>query len=263
MHEERINRSKIIQSVQRALDIIDCFDRQNSELSLNELSNRLELNKSTVHGLLNTLVVNDYISQNGHNGKYYLGRRLISKGLLASDSLQQDLKEIGVKHLRILSEKYKVTSHLFLYRNGSLIFLDMAVPTSAYYVVSSVIGRNMPLHATASGKIVLSYMEPSEFEFWVQNNELQSFTEKTTSNSSKLKQQLKTILNNTYSIEDEEVEMGLYSIALPICNPRGQLFATLSITGSAPKVRTDFDNIIADLKAVKGMIEKELFAEFE
>jgi DNA-binding IclR family transcriptional regulator len=259
MTKDDHNKTRVIQSVQRALDIIDCFDTQAIELTLNEISMLLNLNKSTVHGILSTLVVNDYISQNNSNGKYYLGRRLITKGFLASNSLQYDLKEIGTKYLRMISEKYKVTSHLFTYRNGTLVFLEMAVPKSAYYIVSSVIGRNMPLHATASGKLVLSFMDQIELEFWVQNNDLLSFTEKTISTPSDFFKQIENIKLNGYSTEDEEVEIGLYSIALPICKPDNSLFGTISITGNSIKVKSDVENITTDLMSVREKIENELF----
>lgn len=261
MTNESAGKNRVIQSVQRALDIIDCFNSQKVELSLNELSLMLDLNKSTVHGLVNTLVVNDYISQNNQNGKYYLGRRLISKGILASSALQYDLKEIGSKFLRILSEKYKVTSHLFICRSGILTFIDMAVPTSAYYVVSSVIGRNMPLNATASGKIMLANMDPVELEFWIKNNELVSFTENTITEESTLLDQVSRIREAGYSVEDEEVELGLFSIAFPIRKPDGQLFGTISITGSAQKVRNELKAILEDLSNVRNNIEDKLFSD--
>lgn len=263
MSNDSLGKNRVIQSVQRALDIIDCFNSQMVELSLNELSLMLNLNKSTVHGLINTLVVNNYISQNNQNGKYFLGRKLILKGILASNALQYDLKEIGSKFLRILSEKYKVTSHLFVCRSGNLTFIDMAVPTSAYYVVSSVIGRNMPLNATASGKIMLAYMDPLELEFWIKNNELISFTEYTITEESTLLDQVSKIHENGYSIEDEEVELGLFSIAYPIRKPDGHLFGTISITGSAQKVRNDLKAILGDLSDIRNNIENRLFINQE
>lgn len=65
-----------IQSVQRAINILNCFTMTNSALTLGQISNQLNLNKGTVHGILSTLYQNGYISQNG-NGQYMLGRRCL------------------------------------------------------------------------------------------------------------------------------------------------------------------------------------------
>lgn len=261
MVDAKPSKIRIIQSVQRSLDIIECFENQYTELTLNEMSTRLKLNKSTVHGLLNTLVVNHYISQNNHNGKYRLGRRFISKGLLASESIYLDFKEIGSRYLRILSEKYKVSSHLFCYKNGLLTFMEMSVPSTSYYVVSSVIGRTMPLHATASGKIVLSEMDPVELEYWFESNELSVFTEKTVVEAEVLRAELNEIRVSGVSLEDEVLEMGLFSIALPIVKGDGNLFGTISITGQALKVRALQSEIVKDMRQFKALIEKELFSD--
>ena len=78
-------KPRVIQSVQRALDIIECFDQLNRELSLGEISEKLGLNKSTVHGIIKPYI-NEYIDQNISNGKYLLSPKLLGKYQLVADS---------------------------------------------------------------------------------------------------------------------------------------------------------------------------------
>lgn len=101
---------RMIQSVQRALDIINCFDSLHVQLSLTEISQKLNLNISTVHGLINTLIAYSYIDKNPSNGKYRLGLEFLLKANLVSQSL--DLKEIGHPYLTDLT---KNTTKLLIY----------------------------------------------------------------------------------------------------------------------------------------------------
>ena len=57
------SKSNLIQSIQRAIDILDCFDNNNPELSLAEITKKVNLHKSTVYGIVNTLYFNDYLTK--------------------------------------------------------------------------------------------------------------------------------------------------------------------------------------------------------
>lgn len=256
------NNPRVIQSIQRALDIIDCFDKQNKELSLNDISKRVDLNKSTVHGIINTLHINGYINQNSENGKYMLGKKFMLKGLLVSDAIGLSLKDIGTKYMKILTEKYKITSHLFAYNNNALSFVEMLIPSNAYYIVSSVVGREMPLHATASGKIVLAHMSEKEYENYLHTDPIIKFTERTLVDTDSLKKELKMIVNNRYSIEDEEVEIGVFSLSSPIYDSNQNLIGTISVTGPAARVKDILSEIIDDLKNASAKISEELFQQY-
>ncbi|GIQ61999.1 hypothetical protein PACILC2_05670 [Paenibacillus cisolokensis] len=109
---------RLIQSVQRALDIINCFDSLHVQLSLTEISEKLNLNISTVYGLINTLSAYSYIDKNPDNGKYKLGLEFLLKANLVSQSL--DLKEIGHSYLTDLTKKYHETSHLYVYQHEQI-----------------------------------------------------------------------------------------------------------------------------------------------
>ncbi len=248
------NPNKIIQSIQRALDIVECFTNKEQELSLNEISGKVKLNKSTIHGILNTLLLNGYIDQNHDNSKYMLGKKFISKsGIVPSNLLFKNFSE---KYVQPLSEKYNVTSHLLIYEQKELYTLKLYIPSSAYYAISSIIGKRIPFHATASGKIILAYMDQEEFNRYLTINPLKPFTPKTITDISLLETNLATIRKQGYSLEDEEVELGVFSIACPIFNQFNKIFATVSISASVSQ-DNNLDEIIADLKAAARKISAE------
>lgn len=248
------NPNKIIQSIQRALDIVECFTNKEPELSLHEISDKVKLNKSTIHGILNTMLLNGYIDQNYDNGKYMLGKKFISKSVIVPSNLL--FKNFSEKYVQPLSEKYNATSHLLIYEHKELYTLQLYIPSSAYYAISSIIGKRIPFHATASGKIILAYMEQGEFDRYLSAHPLRSFTAKTITDAAELTADLAKIRRQGYSLEDEEVELGVFSIACPIFNQFNHIFATVSISASVSQ-ENNLDEIIADLKAAAKKISAE------
>ena len=102
----------IIQSVDRALQILDLFNEQNPELKITEISNKLDLHKSTTHSLLKTLKARQYIKQDPDSGKYSLGLKLLERGQFVLNSM--DIRSIARKHLIDLSVDTGQTTHLVI-----------------------------------------------------------------------------------------------------------------------------------------------------
>ncbi|MCT4631553.1 MAG: IclR family transcriptional regulator [Firmicutes bacterium] len=254
---EKDSKPRVIQSVQRALDIIECFDEINRELTLSEISHKLGLNKSTVHGIIKTLSVNEYIDQNISNGKYLLSPKLLGKYQLVFDSMSIRLKEIGSYYLKELSLKYKASSRLFSFKNNRLIFLEMIKPTNSYYTISSVTGYPIPLNATASGKMVLSNMTLEELDQYLKYQSFEKYTEKTLVDKNDVFADAKMNRENGYCIEDEEIEIGIYSVACPIYDGVSMV-GVLSITGSVEQLKHQTKDMIKDMMEYSKKITKEL-----
>ncbi len=255
---DKRGKGKVIQSVQRALDIIDCFNENDIELSLQEISGRLDLNKSTVHGLLNTLHINRFIQQN-ENGNYMLGQALFNKSIYAIRATKTKLRSISKGYMARLSNKYKCSSHVFTVESNKLHFLDMTTPVNSYYIISTVLNDLMHLYCTASGKILLSYMSVGARNEYLENTELEKYTEFTLTSKKRILENIDHIIENGYSTENEEVEEGCISIAVPIFTKHNDLFGTISVTGSKVKISGKEDEIVSDLKDISSKITFELF----
>lgn len=258
MNEKKPTKPRIIQSVQRALDILECFDELNKELTLGEISEKLDLNKSTVHGIIKTLSINEYIDQNISNGKYLLSPKLLEKYQLVYGSMSIRLKEIGSYYIKELSLKYKASSRLFSYDGQKLTFLEMIKPDNSYYIVSSVTGYPIPPNATATGKIVLAHMKKEELEHYLNQETFEKFTDKTLVEKKDILFEVKNIYKKGYSIENEEVEIGIYSIASPIYDNHNNLIGVLSLTGPVVKLKDQIQEIIVDIKDYSKKITEKL-----
>jgi DNA-binding IclR family transcriptional regulator len=253
-----VTKGKNIQSIQRALDIVDCFDENNIEMSLKEITERVGLNKSTVHGIINTLHNNRYLLQNS-NGNYMLGPALFNKSIYATHASKVRLRTISKGYMARISNKYKCTSHIFTLEGNRLRFQDMTTPINSYYMISTVLNDLMHLYCTASGKILLSYMSLREREDYLINTEFVPYTDKTRTTREAIVEDVNRVIERGYSTEIEEVEEGCISIAVPILTKNEELFGTISITGSKIKISGKINDIVADLKDTSIRISKELF----
>lgn len=100
----------IIQSVERALQILDLFNEQATELKITDISKLMGLSKSTLHSLLKTLQLHGYIDQNPENGKYRLGMKLVERGHFVVGSI--DIRQKAKGWLTELSRRTGQTTHL-------------------------------------------------------------------------------------------------------------------------------------------------------
>lgn len=255
---EKQGKGKVIQSVQRAIDILNCFDEADIELSLQEISGKLGINKSTVHGILNTLHINRYIQQND-NGQYMLGQALFNKSTYAIHATKSRFRTLSKSYMTKISNKYKCSSHVFSVEGSKLHFLDMSTPINSYYIISTFLNDLMHLYCTASGKLLLSHMSLFDRNEYLDNLRFISYTDKTMTSKEAIVKNIEQILECGYSLENEEVEEGCISIAVPVFTKHGDLFGTISITGSKIRVVGKELDIVNDLKEASAKITTHLF----
>jgi IclR family KDG regulon transcriptional repressor len=218
-----------IQSVARALQILDCFTGPVTELGITELSHAMGLGKSTIYGLVNTLLSYGYLEQNQENKRYRLGLKLFKLGSLVQQRM--DIRDISRPYLKMLSEQFNMTVHMGLYRDNEVIYIDkMDSPNTL--ITYSQVGKRAPMHCTGIGKAVLSYLEQDERERILRNMHCEPFTKHTIVDKDKLAEELDLIRARGYAVDNEEIELGLRCVAVPIFNDQGRPVAAISISSS-------------------------------
>ncbi len=248
---------KTIQSVQRAIDILELFNNQDNELSLAEICKAVELNKSTAYGIIQTLFINEYLDKSPGNGKYLLGKALLSKASLDYTLLTSRLSELGEPYMRECVDEFHFTCSLFAYYRFKLTCLNMLTPSTAYGVVPPFSGKSLAFHSAASGKLVLSCWKNKEIDSYIEHNTLAKYTEKTITEPEDLKKHLKLIREQGFAVEDDEIQVGIYSIAAPIMR-KGNLVGTLSLTGSTEAIKKETSDIAVYLSEATKKISEQL-----
>ena len=227
--------SGYIQSVDRALSILEIFSSRKPEIGVSEIARLLNLNKSTVFGLISTLERRGYIEQNPDNGLYRLGLKTIE---LSQNKLSAfSTAEIAHPILRKLVDTVKETVHLAIYDRGEVVYIDKVECDNALSI-ASFIGKRNPAYCTGVGKCLFAFQTDEEIER-VLRRPLEKRTPKTITEIKRLKDELATIRKSKIAYDDEEFSIGLKCFAAPVIDARGAVCAAVSI--SIPTIRLDVE----------------------
>lgn len=243
-----------VQSVARALEIVECFSNA-AELGISELAERMDLSKSTVYGLVNTLTSFGYLEQGKHK-KYRLGLKLFELGNVVQSRM--DIRREARPWCQLLADKYRTTVHLATYSDGEIIYIDKVDNTSSV-VVYSQIGKRAPMYCTGVGKAILAHLGQEYVERYVLSKPLTKMTEHTITTPEALLEELGKVRERGYAVDDEEIEPGLHCIAAPIFNHHNQPVVALSV--SFPYGRLwdiDWDEATRDVQYYAQQISERL-----
>lgn len=222
-----------IQSVERALKILEYLSGPVSEVGITDIASYMGLSKSTVYGLVNTLLLEGYLEQNPDNKRYRLGLKLFEMGCIVQERI--DIREIARPYLKNLSEHFKMTVHMAVYKDQEVVYIDkMDAPDTR--IVYSQVGKRAPMYCTGIGKAVLAELNPDDAAWILDGQELEALTPNTMTEKEKVLESLEEIRKKGYSTDNEEVELGLKCVAAAIHDYQGKPVAAISISSSAVKM---------------------------
>lgn len=217
-----------VQSVERAIDILQAFTADKRELGVAELSRRVGLPKSTVFRLLTTMEGRGFIFQNADTNLYHLGVELIP--LANSVYVYSNLRQVARPHLHNLAKTLEETTILGVLLNSEIIYLDQVEFTGRLVVRASRSGQRVPFHATSCGKVIAAYLPEDELDLLL-TSPLLSITSATITDAETFRSQLRTVRSRGYAASLEELEDGLHAISTPIRNHAGNVVACLGVSG--------------------------------
>lgn len=247
---------RLIQSIERAADVLEIFLTTNSELSVKEISEKVNLSKSTVHGIIKTLEHRGYLQQNPDDLKYRLGIKLFELGNFVGKHL--DIRSIARPIIKDLVNELNETVHLVLLDRNEIIYIEKEDGPRTLTMYSHI-GKRAPVHCTGVGKAILAYLSDQEVDRLLSIQNLQPFTEFTMTDKEAIKNHLQSVRECGYAVDDEEIELGLKCIAAPIFNHQGNVIASISC--AAPKIRLDEERlpkVIAGIQKAASEISKAL-----
>lgn len=248
---------KLIQSVQRAIDILDCFTAVVPSRTINEISEMTNLNINTARGLVNTLVANKLLLYDEARACYRLGNYFIGK----ADIIPKQTKEYILMFKSLadkISNTYHITSSLQLVSQDDIFSVYCAYPSSTAYYITLSEYSNLPIYATSSGKLLLTHTLLAENPHYLDTLTLTPYTPNTITDISLLQNHLKEIKEKQYAWEMEEFNLDVGSIAVPVFNLTGQLTATISATTFVKQIPSIKESLLVDLKNAAQTISNTL-----
>lgn len=254
------DNNELINSIDRALDILLLLQQEGREMGVTQIGAALGIYKSTVHRTLATLESKGFVQQNPDNGKYWLGIRLYSLGMLIRERLP--LKNIAYPYGKELSEKFDEVVHISILDKSALaypkhIIIDKIQGRPQVLSLTPPVGSSAPCHSSAVGKCLLAYSSRQYLERFI-GNPLPAFTDKTICDWEVLLAELDTIKRQGYAVDDEELELGLTCIAGPILDRHAGIVAALSISGPTTRVRARSEEIVEEVQKTARIISASL-----
>lgn len=251
-----IKESKTVQSVDRALRIIEFLKNSPRGMGVTELAERLGVSKSTSHRLLMSLYNMDFVRKDSSTDKYLLGLKFIELGEIVSSEL--DIKEIVHPYLERVTKNVGETSHLAVQNVNHVVYIDKIESVNTLRMFSNI-GKKAPIYCTGIGKAILAFLPEEKIDRIINEIEFVKYTKNTITTKSELLEELEWIRENGYAIDNEEHELEIKCAAAPILNYNNEVIAGFSV--ASPMLRlTDrkFQKIVDEVKAATRDISRIL-----
>ncbi|MDA2925190.1 IclR family transcriptional regulator [Acidobacteria bacterium AH-259-L09] len=241
--------------VGKALRILEILKRNSYPLSLNELTSKVGLAKSSVFRILHTLEVGGYLERN-EAGHYSLSsdvRPLVPAYLLSK------LIQTATPRMKELNRKFPETVSLAILFNNH-IEVAAVVESPQLIRMGNTVGRIIPPHASSLGKSITAHQTEERREKLLRSYGLYLFTDKTITDEAELKHEFERVCARGYSTDVEESTSDGCCFGAPIFGNREQAIAAISI--SIPKMRSprgkDQRELIAALQSVAKDISEDV-----
>ncbi|MEE3362840.1 MAG: IclR family transcriptional regulator [Anaerovoracaceae bacterium] len=250
-----MGNSENIQSVDRALDIIEVLAVEPEGLGVTEIAGRAGLHKSTAHRIIRTLADRGYLDKTD-DGSYKIGLRFIAAVSCYINSLE--LQTQARPYLAELTGDLGLTAHLGVLDGDQVVYIEKIDVISSVRIYSQI-GVHVHAYCSSLGKILLSAYSGSELRHHMARCSFIKFTENTISGIDELERELVQVRKQGWAIDDEESEINHRCIAAPIYDYRGDIIAAVSASGSNVQLpENKFDEVINYVKNTGMAISREM-----
>jgi DNA-binding IclR family transcriptional regulator len=234
-----------IQSVSRALRILDTLTQHPEGLGVVDIAKKLSLNASTTHHLVNTLVDADYVTQLD-SGIYRLGHAVpqLYGAYMVTQQPEGRLLEI----LNRLVNSTQETGYLAGWQDEDVAIQAIVEGSQQLRVGGLRVGFRGHTHARAAGKALLAYLDGPQLDAYLAANPMERMTAHTLTSPAALKTQLQQVVKHGYAVDEEEFADGIGCVAAPIFSAEGKAVAAYSISAPARRLTQNFKLFVAAVK---------------
>lgn len=245
-----------VQTVGNAIEILDILakDMSNRGVGVTDISREMNMGKSSVHRILDTLLYYGYVIKDAETSRYRLGWGLYTIGQRVPQ--QNQIFSLDSAYLIELSKKTGETVNLGVRDRDEVIIISKLEGTNAGLRVGIQVGEHEPIHATALGKMLIADMTDNDVaEIMGENAVFHKFTDNTISDARELLQDLKQVRAKGYSVDNQEFAVGMICIAMPIRDYTGNIIAAVSVSSPSNHLNDErIDFITSNLRECCGRI---------
>ena len=250
-------REGAVQSVERALDILEFVSRSEGELRISEIGNATGLSAGTVHRLLATLGSRGYVYRNKETRRYALGL----KSLMMATVTRERVGATSRPFLEELAQVSQETANLAILESNSAAYIEQVAPPNRMLRTFTEPGNRVSLHACGSGKVLLAYQQPRLAELLIERLDMVKHTASTITDLGQLRSELQQVRRQGYAVDYGEQEDGVRCLAAPVFGTDGDIFAAMSLSGPSSRLESKrAESIVPHLKRIATALTKKLEA---
>ncbi len=230
----------LIAGLEKGLSVIEAFDETRPRLSVSEVARITGLTRAAARRYLLTLTKLDYAA---FDGKFFsLMPRILRLGhaYLASTGLPALLQP----YLEQISAATQESSSAAIIDDTEIVYIARAA-TRRIMSIGLAVGTRLPAYCTSLGRVLMAHMPPEALDRYFTHVELRPFTPKTKIKRSEIETSLNEARNRGFALVDEELELGLRSMSVPVFDKRGQVVAAMNISAQAG--RASVEAMIGDM----------------
>jgi IclR family transcriptional regulator, KDG regulon repressor len=230
-------------SIARALAVLEFLDASPRGWNISELSRKLQVPKSTMHLILLTLERLGYVSREPGSRDYSLSVKVCELGRSLLRNVQ--LPDIALPHLEDLVRQVRLTAHLAILEHDQAIYVQK-VDCPGLIKFDTYVGKRTNLHCTAVGKVLLAYSPEQKSNHILEREPFARYTRHTITSAILLRKELVKVRQHGYAIDDEEEELDVRCVAVPVFRPTGEFVAALGVTGTVGQLRPEMIDSVAN-----------------
>jgi IclR family KDG regulon transcriptional repressor len=230
-----------LQSLMNGVDVLQVLATENN-LTLTDIANRLEMNKTVVYRVLSTLHQQGLVRRNTHDKRYRLGLRLWELGSMAIRDLR--VRELAVHHLPLLAEQTGEAVNLSVHDDGDVLFLE-SVRTTSSGLAHTTLASRCPMHCSAAGKVMLAYRSEAAVDLYCERG-LVAATPYTIASPEVLKLEIAEIRGQGFAVNRGEWHVESCGIAVPLRDQSGDAVAAIGISCHASRFSDGFVRRVSD-----------------
>lgn len=234
MTEAPAERQRFLQSLERGIAVIQVFSHEHPALTLSEVARLAGITRATARRILLTLEHLGFVRADGRS--FSLTPRVLTLGWAYLSSL--NLWEIAQPLMEDLVAETKESCSAATLDLPDIVYVAR-VPTRRIMTIALSVGTRLPAHATSMGRVLLAGLPESELHRFLAQTTLERYTDRTVTDPAELEAVLARVRAQGWALVDEELEVGLRSIAAPIRGADGRTIAALNVSTAASRVSHD------------------------
>jgi IclR family transcriptional regulator, acetate operon repressor len=234
--EEDGAKSGAVQSVDRAMGLLEALGEDEEGYRLTDLAIRTGLSPSTAHRLLTTLEKRRFVEFNSSDNMWHVGRQAFAIG--SAFIRRRNFVAPPLPYLRRLRDLTHETANLGIADDGEVIVLTQVESREIMRAITKVGGR-APMAASGIGKAILATYSQDEVVAIIQRHGMRRLTPKSVVRAGELRDALEIVRRDGYAVDDQEFLTGLRCVAAVVYNDQAEALAAISVSGLASRVPSE------------------------